>query len=350
MNNLVSIVVPVYNVQKYLSICVDSILQQTYKNIEVILVDDGSTDSSGQLSDQYAKEYDFVQVVHKNNAGLGFARNTGIENAVGDYITFIDGDDFIAPDHIEKLMSIVKIGDLDACYGGYCQQVGKKFIPMVNPLQGNKYENDEILCEFFPCMCGKLNCHTIDEVQMSVCMVLYNTSVIKNNNVRFHSERDFISEDLVFNLDFLEKARKIGVSDNCGYYYRCREGSLTQSYKSDRLMKQTYFTKYIIDRTKKLGIYSECEQRIYSTHLAWVRAIVQSEQKNYKQVGFKRSLERIKMVCNDSFVIDVIKKYDDLNLTNKLKIMNNLIKNRKYKSIWLLSYIYSKLNLLVKLR
>lgn len=345
MNGLVSIVVPVYNVQKYLSACVDSILKQTYKNIEIILVDDGSTDSSGQLSDEYAKNYDFVRVVHKKNAGLGYARNTGIDNAMGDYIAFVDGDDFIAPDHIEKLINTVKIGNLDACYGGYSQQARGNFIPMVNPLQGNKYENDEIMRLFFPHLCGKLNYHQIDEVQMSVCMVLYDTSVIKNNNVRFHSERDLISEDLVFNLDFLEKAKKIAISDSCGYCYRCREGSLSKSYKADRLTKQTYFTKYIIDRTMRLGIYNECEQRIYSTHLAWVRAIVQGEQKNYKQVGLKKSLESIKKSCDDPFVIEIIEKYDDSNLTIKLKIMNNLIKSKKTKSIWLLSYMRSRLNL-----
>lgn len=341
MNYLVSIIVPVYNVEKYLPECVDSILEQTYKSIEVILVDDGSTDSSGELSEKYAEDYAFVKVIHKKNAGLGFARNTGIDYATGDYITFVDGDDFIAPDHIEKLLSNIKNGNLDACYGGYCQQTGDKFIPIINPLHGNKYENEAILCEFFPHLCGKLDYHIIDEVQMSVCMVLYNASIIRDNGIRFHSERELISEDLVFNLDFLEYAKRIEVSDKCGYFYRYTEGSLSKSYKSDRLVKQTFFTKYFIDKTKVLGIYSECEQRIFSTYLAWVRAIVQGEQKNYKQVGFKESLEKIKNVCNDSFVIEVIKKYDDSNLTRKLKVMNYLIKNKKFITIWLLSYFKS---------
>lgn len=339
MNDLVSIVVPVYNVEKYLPACVDSILEQTYENIEVILVDDGSTDSSSELSKKYAQDYDFVRVIHKENAGLGFARNTGIDNATGDYIAFVDGDDFIAPDHIEKLMSSIKNGKLDACYGGYCKQVGDRFIPIVNPLHGNKYENDAILGEFFPHLCGKLDYHIIDEVQMSVCMVLYSASVIRENSIRFHSERELISEDLIFNLDFLEHAKRIEATDKCGYFYRYTEGSLSKTYRSDRLFKQTIFTKYLIKKTIKLGIHSKCEQRIYSTYLAWVRAIIQGEQKKYKQVGFKKSLENINIICNDSFLTEIIKKYDKSKLTNKLRFFNYLIKNKKVISIWMLSYL-----------
>jgi len=84
----VSVVIPVYNVEKYLKQCLDSVINQEYKDIEVILVDDGSTDNSGYICDEYAQKYQFIEVVHKKNEGLGFARNTGIEKAKGEYITF----------------------------------------------------------------------------------------------------------------------------------------------------------------------------------------------------------------------------------------------------------------------
>ena len=342
MNELVSVVVPVYNIQEYLSTCVESILAQTYKNIEIILVDDGSTDLSGQISDNYEKKHENIIVVHKDNGGLGFARNTGIENATGDYITFVDGDDFISSDHIENFVRLIGTDNIDACYGGFCQQNGNTFTPVPNPLKGKIFKNKEILQDYFPYLCGKLNYHIADDVQMSSCMVLYKLSIIKDNKIRFHSERELISEDLIFNLDFLEKANKIAVSDDNGYCYQIREGSLTSSYKPDRLIMQTYLTNYIIDRSTKLGIFNKCEQRIYSTYLAWVRAIVQGEQKNYRKIGFKESINRIKNICSDPFVIEIINKYDESNLTTKLKIMNKLIKQKNSLGIWLLSYFKSQ--------
>ena len=91
---LISIIIPIYNVSKYLNRCVDSVVNQTYKNIEIILVDDGSKDNSGEMCDKYQEEYSNIKVVHKENAGLGFARNTGLEYVTGKYVIFVDGDDY----------------------------------------------------------------------------------------------------------------------------------------------------------------------------------------------------------------------------------------------------------------
>ena len=98
-NELISIVVPVYNVEKYLMDCVESLLVQTYKYIEIILVDDGSSDGSALICDEYEKKYDTVRVIHKTNGGLSDARNTGLKNAAGRYICFIDSDDVVASNY-----------------------------------------------------------------------------------------------------------------------------------------------------------------------------------------------------------------------------------------------------------
>lgn len=98
---LISVIVPVYNVEAYLERCVDSILKQTYKELEIILVDDGATDSSGELCDQLAKKDDRIIVIHKKNGGLSDARNAGIDASRGEYLSFIDSDDFIHPMFME---------------------------------------------------------------------------------------------------------------------------------------------------------------------------------------------------------------------------------------------------------
>lgn len=105
---LISVVVPVYNVKKYLSKCVDTIIHQTYKNIEIILVDDGSTDGSGAKCDEYQKIDSRIKVIHKQNGGLSDARNVGIKNATGKYITFVDSDDYVEYDYIEYLYNLMR--------------------------------------------------------------------------------------------------------------------------------------------------------------------------------------------------------------------------------------------------
>ena len=104
---LVSVIVPVFNVEKFLSKCIDSIIHQTYKKLEIILVDDGSKDNSGQICDEYASKDERIKVIHKDNEGVAQARITGFENCSGSYISFVDGDDYISASYIEKLIGPV---------------------------------------------------------------------------------------------------------------------------------------------------------------------------------------------------------------------------------------------------
>lgn len=341
MEDKVSIVVPVYNVYPFLRQCVDSIIKQTYKNIEVILVDDGSPDECGKLCDEYEKKYTFIKCIHKDNAGLGMARNTGINNATGNYITFVDGDDFVEKDHIYRLLKQLKVETSDVCYGGFRQQKGNDYIVQVNPMAGKTLHKEKIMQEFLPRMCGKLKYGTVDEVSMSVCMNLYSLSIIKAHNILFQSERKIISEDFIFNMDFLEYVNKITVTNSCGYYYRDNANSLTKKYLGDRLQKQIYFTKYIIERSEKMGFFCYSDQRIYSTFLSWVRNIVKSEQQNYKNVGVLASIKNIKRICQDEYVKEILSHYDDNNLTFMPKLLNKLIRKNACLTIWLFSYLKS---------
>lgn len=107
---LISVIIPVYGVEKYLSKCLDSVIKQTYTNLEIILVDDGSTDSSGQICDKYSENDNRIRVIHKENGGLSDARNCGLKNAYGKYVTFVDSDDYLELDYVEYLHSLIKSG------------------------------------------------------------------------------------------------------------------------------------------------------------------------------------------------------------------------------------------------
>lgn len=119
MSDLVSVVVPVYNSQDYLKKCMDSIVNQTYRNLDIILVDDGSTDNSGNICEEYAKKDNRIKVIHKKNGGNGDARNVGLENVSGDWIVWVDSDDVINTRHIEILLSVALENDADIVVGDY---------------------------------------------------------------------------------------------------------------------------------------------------------------------------------------------------------------------------------------
>ena len=117
--NKVSVIIPVYNVEKYLQRCVTSVTEQSYSNLEIILVDDGSVDKSGAICDDFAKKDKRIRVIHKENEGLGLTRNVGIKVATGNYICFIDSDDYIAREYIETIYSDLKKSSADVCYCGH---------------------------------------------------------------------------------------------------------------------------------------------------------------------------------------------------------------------------------------
>ena len=133
MNNKVSIIVPIYNTKKYLEACLSSIKNQTHKNLEIILVDDGSTDNSGKIADAFAKSNKCIKVIHQKNAGQSAARNAGLKKATGDFISFIDSDDEIAPDFYEShLKPFGKNTSVTVC-GAHYKILKLKYIPFVFP-------------------------------------------------------------------------------------------------------------------------------------------------------------------------------------------------------------------------
>ena len=147
MNNLVSIIIPVYNTGKYLEECMKSVLSQTYKEIEIILIDDGSTDQSPQICDQYQKEYERVKVIHQPNQGLSAARNRGIEQANGKYLMFVDSDDYFFVFMVETLYFLLSENnaDMSMCSFEYVTDRGENSIVYSNPVKNELLSKIEIL-------------------------------------------------------------------------------------------------------------------------------------------------------------------------------------------------------------
>lgn len=213
---LVSIIVPVYNAEKYLNRCIDSILSQTMTDFELLLIDDGSKDNSGRICDEYAEKDDRVRVFHKPNGGVSSARNLGLDNAKGKWITFVDADDRCSCDYLEHLLSKVDDDtDLIISYAVICDSTGEK--AEVYPEYRVNATNFERLF-----VDSDMHWHT------SPWAKLYRASIIYENSLRFN-EMMHIGEDADFLFSFMLITDKIYVSSDTDYYYTCDvSGSLTK--------------------------------------------------------------------------------------------------------------------------
>lgn len=214
-NDLVSIIVPVYNVEKYLKKCVDSIINQTYKNLEIVLVDDGSTDNSRNICDEYAKKDSRIKVIHKQNGGLSDARNVGIDNSKGKYITFIDSDDTIENDYVEYLYSLLKKYKTKLSICNYNVITNNKIISYTTKDLEFKFDKITALKELL-----KEN-----KFSVSSCAKMYEKKLF--NNVKFPVGK--LCEDNGTTYKLVEKCAYIAYGSKSKYNYYKRENSIMTS-------------------------------------------------------------------------------------------------------------------------
>ena len=217
MNNdlrpLVSIVVPIYNTEKYLATCVESILQQSYDNIQVCLINDGSNDNSLSICQKYEDKDQRVTVTNKCNGGVSSARNVGIESAKGDYVAFVDSDDILKSDFVEILLKAMLSNNVDVVFSGYTLLYGKKEVIKKPRIEAGKYNAIDLRKKL-------IDDGTLSGILFgSVCGALYKRDIILSQNVWF-DENIKVNEDGIFNLIYLKYAEKIEVLPASGYLYR----------------------------------------------------------------------------------------------------------------------------------
>lgn len=228
MEHLISIIVPVFNVEDYIETCVSSILSQTYTNFEIILVNDGSTDMSGEICNRLALKDRRIKVIHQVNGGVSAARNAGIEASKGKYICFIDSDDSVCQNFLEGFNF-----DFDVSIQGYVvKSANKNIYVKYNELVGNNIQD-----------VPKVYC--LNEIHSAPFSKLCKAEIIKKNDIFFPEGISF-SEDTIFFLKYIKYCKSIYVSAKCGYIYRKREESLsTTHYPIDKLMEKEKILFYL---------------------------------------------------------------------------------------------------------
>lgn len=217
----VSVIVPVYNTEKYLRRCVDSILAQTFRDIEVILVDDGSTDGSGAVCDEYAEKDGRIVAIHKENGGVSSARNRGLDIARGRYIMFCDSDDYVAERWIEELYKLIILNDVELGICKFFFSNSKKDIDDTENKNGIKiFTKKEFLYEN-----NRFSSSTVNKIFLG--------SIIKENKICF-SEDISHGEDMLFVLNYFNHAKcGIATMETPLYGYMSNTNSLTKVYVPD---------------------------------------------------------------------------------------------------------------------
>ena len=282
---LISVIVPVYNVESYVAECIESIQNQTYMNLEIILVNDGSTDASGDICDQYAAYDERIQVIHKENAGVSAARNTGIESANGDYIGFVDSDDYIAPTMYEDMLKLMAEHDLDIIECTAFRNNGDTNIEGCNDGSLEIFNRDEALkMAMYDCF-------------VAVWSQLYKRRVI--SDVRFPVGRKF--EDSAVSYLFIANTKRVGHINRCLYYYRLNPNSTTQTSfdpksRWDFVLGYEERLQYAIDH--QLSYIDDCNSLLMKAVLSCLTAYYAKPTGN--QVYYDKCKRMIETYRNDA--------------------------------------------------
>ena len=296
---MVSVIIPVYKTEKYLELAVNSVLNQTYKNIEIILVDDGSPDNCPQLCDALAEKYDCIKVVHKENGGLSSARNTGIENATGEYLYFLDSDDTIIDCTIADMVEIAEKENSDVVlpntYYKVYEDSDKKELA---------YHFTEDLFESDPrdyaieILMGKVRGHRSTAV-------LYRSNVIIENNIRF--PLGLIAEDFFFMMDLMAIANKLSFYTKPSLLNLKRSGSITSEYHPG-------FEKTI-----------------------WLMDEKAIEFLNKTNIKNEKSMKKVDdLLCRSTiaYIFKIMSSQNKMDYKEKEKIARELLNHKNTRNVW----------------
>lgn len=264
MQVLVTIVLPIYNVEKYLDRCIKSVVEQTYKNLEIILVDDGSPDNCPSMCDDWAKKDSRIKVIHKVNAGLGMARNTGIDNANGKYIFFLDSDDCVDVTLVEKCVASAEEYNSDVVmFSRHNIYDDGRIVSRKVKVPCDVFDNKGIVNLLLPSLFTyKMG------FGVSAWSKMYNLDTLKSSGVRFRSEREIVSEDAYFALEYYPVLSTVSVVHECLYNYYKRSDSLSRSYKPDRQSRNDNFLKKSIAYVEEKGLPEIISKNIMSRYHA----------------------------------------------------------------------------------
>ena len=321
----VSIIVPVYNSELYLKSCVDSLINQRYADIEIILVDDGSKDNSGKLCDEFKEKNEKIVVIHKENGGTSTAKNLGIENAKGKWIVFVDSDDYVDDNYVDHLIENAISLNSDFVASGFEINYSKDnySVPVGFPDEKAIFKDTEL----------KDGIYTIDLyslLNVDVCKI-YKKTILIENNIRFDKKLN-TGEDLVFNCEYLKYVHKIVLLSEISYHYiRRDEVSLVNLYRSNmiEMVKQCNQARYELYNFYDM-LKGKYEQIYAKSYIGYMSSCVPNMYRRDCKITKLEKCNSIKQIMYDDKLQYFIKIYNsDQSFVNKLFV--NMCKRKNVK-------------------
>lgn len=337
---MVSVIIPVYQAEKYLVNCVESVLNQTYDNIEIILVDDGSNDGSASICDDYAARYDNIHCIHQKNKGVSCARNLGIERAQGKYILFVDSDDYIREDYLESAVLALKHEDIDIYLCGY-QPVRKNGIIREKEHYPTIDEGERTIAE----VGSNIMRLFFSSVLHAIGTKIYRKDIIDKYNIRFEKNWKYY-EDIYFCLNYLKYCNKIYVQKAVMYYYQIDiSNSLSKQMNNNKYISinKTYCLLSQLMQLKKVSLKEK--EVFYKSYLNIINMFIKTRISNEKKYNVNIS-GLYKIISKDKIypkALDYAGKFEKAEyscIRNKLyfsayivrKLQNNLLEKKNAKS------------------
>lgn len=351
-----SIIVTIYNIENYIEKCLESLIKNNIETIEIICVDDGSTDGSKDILKKYKARDKRIKVLEKQNGGISSARNKGIDCAKGEYICFIDGDDYINELMFENIISILNTNKVDTLFMGYYRVNWDNNIKSICPKMNKIFLNEnEIKNILIPSILGL----SLEDVYNwfdtgilnskkefpSVWRYVYSSKIIKDHNILF-DENLITGEDIIFNWEYLHHTRSVQVINECFYYYVWRQGSLSQSYDKKYRFYESKI-KLIEARDKLNKSLKLKDSKKYSSY--YNGSIVLSSIQmaltlsNSKIINIKEFYKLFKKYVSINVNLDAYKNLKLNNAPIKYKIPLYLCKSKKYILLFISCYFVNKM-------
>ena len=318
---MVSIIVPVYQTEKYVGRCIESLVNQSYQDLEIVLIDDGSTDNSAAICRQWEAKDKRIRFFHHNNRGVSYTRNRGIEKSKGEYLLFLDSDDILCPDTVRNMVDFLEKYKADICICGY-EVVSEEGIKYFTPnIQGNIDQNvfrNHYFWDFY-------NTHILHNIGTK----MYKKAYIDSNNIRFKNSYA-IYEDIIFCLEYLAVIHEIAVlNETCYIYMKDNENSVTRLYRKEFLDNAFQLNQILYDmiQEKTDQFYYNILKNIFLPYMNVYMGDV------LKWGDIKKITRR---VCNDTYVLEANHKIGRYNMPRDEKVFCHILLKKNY----ILLYIF----------
>ena len=323
----VSIIIPIYKVEKYLKRCVESVLEQTLSDLEIILVNDGSPDQCPKICDEYAKEDSRIKVIHKLNGGLASARNDGMHIATGKYIFFLDSDDWLEKDGMQTLYETAEKYQVDfvryrAIRSGWpgMEENAPCMVEEIRELQEGLYDKKRIVNEIYPRLLAT------SQLTMGAIVgawgSLYRTDFLRENGLEFYEEVKF-SEDLIFSANVVRAAEKFYFIDSPGvYHYFYNPNSISKSFREGRWDSCKSLIHYCEKDFANDTTY-DFKRELY--YLRWFCIMLALNERKYLK-GYSEKREYCKKLLNDPVIRRTKLRLSYFNVTWKQKVVMILVR------------------------